>query len=281
MQQALIQVLNGLSLSGILILVALGLWFIFGVLGVINLAHGELFMLGAYSVVVVYGLTGSVWLGMILAPLMIGALGIVIEVSVIKRLYERPFDTLLATWALSIIAREGVTLVTGGAFQGVPAPISGTLDLAGAGYPLYRLVLLGFGVASLVAAGALLYRTRFGVRARAVIANREIAGALGINVQLTDSVIFGLGAALAGLAGALMSPLVTIAPSMGLPFVALSFLVVILGGLRSVWGLALGAVIMGGGQALIGFFTSPVIAQIVVFAIAILVLRFRPRGLLA
>ena len=281
MQQALIQVLNGLSLSGILILVALGLWFIFGVLGVINLAHGELFMLGAYSVVVVYGLTGSVWLGMILAPLVIGALGIVIEVSVIKRLYERPFDTLLATWALSIIAREGVTLVTGGAFQGVPAPISGTLDLAGAGYPLYRLVLLGFGVASLVAAGALLYRTRFGVRARAVIANREIAGALGINVQLTDSVIFGLGAALAGLAGALMSPLVTIAPSMGLPFVALSFLVVILGGLRSVWGLALGAVIMGGGQALIGFFTSPVIAQIVVFAIAILVLRFRPRGLLA
>jgi len=281
MQQALIQVLNGLSLSGILILVALGLWFIFGVLGVINLAHGELFMLGAYSVVVVYGLTGSVWLGMILAPLVIGALGIVIEVSVIKRLYERPFDTLLATWALSIIAREGVTLITGGAFQGVPAPISGTLDLAGAGYPLYRLVLLGFGVASLVAAGALLYRTRFGVRARAVIANREIAGALGINVQLTDSVIFGLGAALAGLAGALMSPLVTIAPSMGLPFVALSFLVVILGGLRSVWGLALGAVIMGGGQALIGFFTSPVIAQIVVFAIAILVLRFRPRGLLA
>ena len=281
MQQALIQVLNGLSLSGILILVALGLWFIFGVLGVINLAHGELFMLGAYSVVVVYGLTGSVWLGMILAPLVIGALGIVIEVSVIKRLYERPFDTLLATWALSIIARECVTLITGGAFQGVPAPISGTLDLAGAGYPLYRLVLLGFGVASLVAAGALLYRTRFGVRARAVIANREIAGALGINVQLTDSVIFGLGAALAGLAGALMSPLVTIAPSMGLPFVALSFLVVILGGLRSVWGLALGAVIMGGGQALIGFFTSPVIAQIVVFAIAILVLRFRPRGLLA
>jgi urea transport system permease protein len=281
MQEALIQALNGLSLAGILILVALGLWFIFGVLGVINLAHGELFMLGAYSVVVVYNLTSSVWLGIVLAPIVIGALGIAIEVSVIKRLYERPFDTLLATWALSIIAREGVTLMTGGSFQGVPAPISGTLDLAGASYPLYRLVLLGFGAAALVAAAALLYRTRFGVRARAVIADREIAGALGINVQLTDSVIFGLGAALAGLAGALMSPLVTIAPSMGLPFVALSFLVVILGGLKSIWGLALGAAIMGGGQALVGFFLSPVIAQIVVFAIAIVALRFRPRGLLA
>src|SRR5712691_6160355 len=140
MEQALVQTLNGLTLSGILILVALGLWFIFGVLGVINLAHGELFMLGAYSVVIVYNLTGSVWIGIVLAPIVIGALGIVIEVSVIKRLYERPFDALLATWALSIIAREGVTLVTGGSFQGVPAPISGTLDLAGAGYPLYRLV---------------------------------------------------------------------------------------------------------------------------------------------
>src|SRR3989441_7053115 len=196
MQQVLVQGLNGLSLAGILILVALGLWFIFGVLGVINLAHGELFMLGAYAVVLIHNLTGSVWLGMVLAPLLIAVLGLGIEVSVIKRLYERPFDTLLATWALSIIAREGVTLVTGGSFQGVPAPISGTLDLAGAGYPLYRLVLLGFGAAALVAAAALLYRTRFGVRARAVIANREIAGALGINVPLTDSVIFGLGAAL-------------------------------------------------------------------------------------
>ena len=281
MEQALVQTLNGLTLSGILILVALGLWFIFGVLGVINLAHGELFMLGAYSVVVVYNLTGSVWLGIVLAPIVIGALGIVIEVSVIKRLYGRPFDTLLATWALSIIARESVTLVTGGNFQGVPAPIPGTISLGGAGYPVYRLVLLGFGAAALIAAGAMLYRTRFGVRARAVIANREIAGALGVNVQLTDSVIFGLGAALAGLAGGLMSPLVTISPTMGLPFVALSFLVVILGGLKSVWGLALGAAIMGGGQALVGFFTSPVIAQIVVFAIAILALRFRPRGLLA
>src|SRR5438128_10504102 len=122
MQQVLVQGLNGLSLAGILILVALGLWFIFGVLGVINLAHGELFMLGAYAVVLVHNLTGSVWLGMVLAPLMIAVLGLGIEVSVIKRLYERPFDTLLATWALSLIAREVVTLVTSRIHQDVPSP---------------------------------------------------------------------------------------------------------------------------------------------------------------
>jgi branched-chain amino acid transport system permease protein/urea transport system permease protein len=281
MQQILVQGLNGLSLAGILILVALGLWFIFGVLGVINLAHGELFMLGAYCVVLVHNLTGSVWLGMALAPVMIAILGLGIEVSVIKRLYERPFDTLLATWALSLIAREGVTLVTSGSYQGVPTPFGGTINVAGAGYPTYRLVLLAFGVAALLAAGALLYRTGLGLRARAVIFNREMAGSLGINVRVVDSVIFMLGAALAGLAGALISPLITIAPTMGLPFLALSFLVVILGGLSRIWGLALGALIMGGGQAVVGFFTTPVLAQIVVLALAIVALRLRPRGLLA
>ena len=281
MQQVLVQGLNGLSLAGILILVALGLWFIFGVLGVINLAHGELFMLGAYAVVFIHNLTGSVWLGMVLAPLLIAVLGLGIEVSVIKRLYERPFDTLLATWALSLIAREGVTLVTSGSYQGVPAPVSGTINLAGAGYPLYRVVLLVLGVIALIAAGTILYRTGLGLRARAVIFNREIAGTLGINVRLVDSVIFSLGAALAGLAGGLMSPLITISPTMGLPFLALSFLVVILGGLARIWGLALGALIMGAGPAVVAFFTTPVLAQIIILALAIVVLRFRPRGLLA
>jgi len=281
MQQVLVQGLNGLSLAGILILVALGLWFIFGVLGVINLAHGELFMLGAYAVVLIHNLTGSVWLGMVLAPLLIAILGLGIEVSVIKRLYERPFDTLLATWALSLIAREGVTLVTSGSYQGVPAPVSGTINLAGAGYPLYRIVLLVLGVIALIAAGAILYRTGLGLRARAVIFNREIAGSLGINVRLVDSVIFSLGAALAGLAGGLMSPLITISPTMGLPFLALSFLVVILGGLARIWGLALGALIMGAGPAVVAFFTTPVLAQIIILALAIVILRFRPRGLLA
>src|SRR2546421_12464150 len=128
MQQVLTQILNGLSLAGILVLVSLGLWFIFGVLGVINLAHGEMFMLGAYTVVVVHSLTSSVWLGILAAPLAIGLLGIGVEVTVIKRLYERPFDTLLATWALGLVAREAVTIITSGSYQGIPAPLSGSVQ---------------------------------------------------------------------------------------------------------------------------------------------------------
>src|SRR5207253_11359127 len=119
MQQVLVQGLNGLSLAGILILVALGLWFIFGVLGVINLAHGELFMLGAYAVVLIHNLTGSVWLGIVLAPLLIAVVGLGIEVSAIKRLYERPIDTLLPTVPMSLIARQAVTRVTSGSDQAV------------------------------------------------------------------------------------------------------------------------------------------------------------------
>jgi urea transport system permease protein len=277
-QEVLVQTLNGLSLAGILALVALGLGVTFGLLGVINLAHGELFMLGAYSVVVVNNTTHNFWLGVALAPVMIGILGAIIERTVIKSLYHRPFDTLLATWALSILARQGVQLASGGQYEGLTTPLHGSVGLFGVDYPVYRLVLLGLGAAVLIAAWLFFYRTRFGTRARAVIQNREIASAMGINVAATDTVVFALGAALAGLAGAFMSPLVTITPNMGLPFLALSFFVVILGGTGRLLGVAAGAAIIGGGQALISFFAAPVVAQIAVFGLAILVVRLAPTG---
>ncbi len=280
MQQVVVQLLNGLSLAGILVLVALGLWFIFGVLGVINLAHGALFMLGAYVGVVVYSATGSVFWGIVLAPLAIGVLGLLIEVSIVRRLYERPFDTLLATFALSLVAREVVTLTTSGQYQGVPPPVTGTVTVLGAGYPIYRLFLLALGALTLVAAWLLLYRTPLGLRARAVIHDREIAGAMGINVRLTDATIFGVGSALAGLAGALMSSLVTVSPNMGEPFLALSFLVVIVGGPKRLWGIALGAALLGGGQSLLGLEVDPVAAQVAVFVLAIVLVAIRPQGLI-
>lgn len=280
MEQVLVQTLNGLSLAGILALVALGLGITFGLLGVINLAHGELFMLGAYTVVFTYNLTHNLWLGMALAPLVIGLLGFAIERAVIKRLYARLFDTLLATWALSILARQGVTLWTQARFEGLPSPMHGSVHVLGIDYPLYRLVLLGVGAAVLGGAWILLYRTHLGMRARAAIQNREIASALGVNVAMTDSLTFALGAALAGLAGAFMSPLVTINPNMGLPFLASSFFVVILGGTGSLLGVVVGAAIVGGAQALVSFFTNPVLAQISVLALAIVTLRVAPKGVL-
>jgi urea transport system permease protein len=278
-EQVLLQTLNGLSLAGILILVALGLGITFGLLGVINLAHGELFMLGAYTVLVVDQATGNVWLGIAAAPIAVGAIGLLIERGVIKRLYERPFDTLLATWAVSIVIRQGITLWQGGGFQPIPHPITGSVPILGVPYSRYRLVLLGLGVAVLVLAGLLLYRTRLGLQARAAIQNREIAAAMGINVGLLDSIVFTLGAALAGLAGAAMGPLVTVSPTMGLPFLASSFFVVILGGTGSLLGVAAGAAIIGGGQALISFFANPVIAQVAVLLLAIVVIRLAPRGI--
>lgn len=279
MEQALVQVLNGLSLAGILILVALGLGITFGLLGVINLAHSELFMLGAYTTVIVHQATGSVWLGMAVAPLAVGAIGFAMERGVIKRLYTRPFDTLLATFAIGIILREGMTLWREGRFERVPNPIHRSVEILGAQYSVYRLFLLALGVLVLVGAGLLLNRTRLGRNARAAIENREIAAAMGIDVRMTDSAMFALGAGLAGLAGAAISPLVSVEPNMGLPILASSFFVVILGGAGSLLGVAAGAAVIGGGQALISWFANPVLAQIAVFLLAIVVIRLAPRGL--
>ena len=279
MEQALVQILNGLSTAGILILVALGLAITFGLLGVINLAHGELFMLGAYTAVIVTDAGGSTWLGMALAPLAVGALGLVMERGVIKRLYVRPFDTLLATFAIGIILRETMTLWRGGRFERVPNPIQRQVEILGARYSTYRLFLLALGVLVLVGAALVLYRSRLGRNTRAAIENREIAAAMGVDVRVTDSAMFALGAGLAGLAGAAISPLVSVEPNMGLPILASSFFVVILGGTGSLLGVAAGAALIGGGQALVSWFADPVIAQISVFLLVIVVIRLRPRGL--
>lgn len=279
MEQILVQILNGLSLAGILILVALGLAITFGLLGVINLAHGELFMLGAYTAVVVNEATGNVWLGMAAAPFVVGVIGLAIERGVIKRLYGRPFDTLLATFAIGIILREGMTVWREGRFERVPNPIQSGIEIFGVRYSMYRLFLLALGVLTLALAGLVLYRTRLGRNARAAIENREIAEAMGINVRATDSLVFALGAGLAGLAGAAMSPLVSVEPNMGLAILASSFFVVILGGVGSLLGVAGGAAVIGGGQALISAFASPVLAQIAVFLLVIAVIRLAPRGL--
>jgi urea transport system permease protein len=279
MDQVLVQALNGLSLAGILALVALGLAITFGLLGVINLAHGEFFMLGAYTTVIVHRATGSVWLGILVAPFVLGLIGLLMERGVIRRLYERPFDTLLATFAIGLILREGMTLWRGGRFEGVPNPLRSSVQLLGIRYSQYRLFLLLLGVVALIAVATLLYRTRLGRDARAAIEDREIASAMGIDVAATDALTFALGAGLAGLAGAAISPLVSVEPNMGLAILASSFFVVILGGTGSLLGVAAGAAIIGGGQALVSLFANPVLSQIAVFSLAIVVIRVAPRGL--
>ncbi|MGQ9674508.1 MAG: urea ABC transporter permease subunit UrtB [Chloroflexota bacterium] len=275
-----IQLMNSVSLMAILALISVGLAIIFGMMGVINLAHGEFFMLGAYTVVAVQLLVPNFWLGVVLAPIAVGLVGLVMEVSVVKRLYTRPLETLLATWGFSIVLRQVVRIVMGPGFRQMPAPFGGQVSIFGIPYSSYRIFIIGVTVVVMLAVAYWLLRTGFGTQVRAVISNRQMAAAIGINTANADRFVFALGAGLAGLAGAIMAPLVTINPEMGIPFLARSFLVVVVGGLGSLWGVVGGGAIIGGGEGLVSFFTSAVVAQVVVLLLAILVIRIRPEGLI-
>ena len=258
----LTQVLNGLSLASILILIALGLAIIFGLLGVINLAHGELFMCGMYTLVLVQGMTGSFWLGVLAAPLVVGAIGFVVERGVVQWLRARPLDTLLATLGVGIVLREGVKLLFGAGYRQVASPLPGNVGVGPIVYPIYRLLLIAITVAILAALAAWLYRTSAGLRLRAMLQDRETAAAFGIDPNRASLFAFVVGAALAGVAGALMSPLVTVGPDVG-----------------SLLGLIGGGLIIGGGDTLAGYLLNPTIASAAVLVLAVVILRFRPGGL--
>lgn len=277
----IIQFLNGLSLSMILVLIALGLAIIFGLMGVINLAHSELFMLGAYTIVAVNQyIMPNFWLGLILAPLIVGLIGLIMEKSVIKYLYKRPLDTLLVTWGISIVLRQLVKMILGAGHRNVIPPMSGVVSfLPGVNYPIYRLFIIGITIFILVAVFYAFMKTKLGLQCRAVIANRQMASALGINTYMCDSIVFSIGAGLAGLAGAVMSPIITVNPEMGLVFIAKSFFVVILGGLGNILGVVGGSLVIGFAESAISYLHSSIVAHITVLLLAIIVIRFRPRGL--
>jgi urea ABC transporter permease protein UrtB len=265
-------------LIAILFLVSLGLVITFGLMGIINLAHGEFFMLGAYTVLVGTELGVPLIVMLVLTPFLVGAFGIVVEGTVIRRLYARPLDTLLATWGLCLVIRQVVTIVLGAQQRGAEALFSGTVSILGVDYPLYRIFIMG--VAVLVGSGFfwVIFRTDFGVKLRAVIRNREMASALGVDSRRVDALTFAGGAGVAALAGAIVSPLGTVNPNMGLPWLIDSFLVVILGG-ESAVGPVVGAVFVGGSESTLSFFIQPVTASMLVLVFAIVALRFRPQGL--
>ena len=273
--------LNGVSLAAVLALVAIGLAIIFGLMRVINLAHGEMFILGAYSVVALHQWTGSVWWGVVLAPFVVGGIGWVIERTLIRRLYQRPMETLVATWGLSILIREGLKVFFGGGSRNLPIPIRARLHFGGFSYPGYRIFLIFVAIVVMAAVLWLFTATDFALKVRAVIQRRDMAMAMGIDAARIDQAVFALGAALAGLAGAVMTPLITLNPEVGLFFLARSFLVVIVGGVGSLLGTVLGAVIIGLGNAYLSFLTRPVFAEVALFVFAILLIRVRPSGLFA
>ncbi|MGH7307485.1 MAG: branched-chain amino acid ABC transporter permease [Candidatus Rokuibacteriota bacterium] len=273
------QLLHGLVFGAALGLVALGLTVIFGLLGVMNFAHGELYMLGAYAGIVVIGATQSFWVALVVAPLLVGAVGAVTEVLTLRPLYRRePLYGLILTFGLALVFREGVRQVWGGDMRRILPPVTGSTPLLGMTYPNYRLFLLA--ASSLLLLGIWLFftKTRAGILVRAAVQDAEMLDGLGVNVPRVFTLTFAGSAALAALAGLLLAPVFTIYPQMGVELILLAFIVVILGGMGSMGGSVIAAFVIGIAQSLLTLWMNPQRVAIAIFAIMILVLIVRPRG---
>ena len=268
------QLLDVVTTAGVLYIVALGLLLVYGVLRIINLAHGAFLALGAYAAVVTTALGWSPWTAPGLAFLVGAALAALVEWRILRALYDRPLDTILATWGLNIIVVQGITLYFGREIHFAASPMSRAVDVGGASYSEYRLVLLAFAAALDVLVWLIVQRTSIGVVARAVIMNEELAQALGINTRLVRFVTFCLGAGLAALAGALLTPLVSVHPNLGVPWLINAFMLVLVAGI-SLGGLALVALLLGGAQVLVSSYGNPVLGSLTIVILAVIILRFR------
>jgi branched-subunit amino acid ABC-type transport system permease component len=273
------QLLHGLVFGAALGLLALGLTVIFGLLGVMNFAHGELYMLGAYAGVVVIGVTRSFWVALVLAPLLVGVLGAVTEVATLRPIYRRePLYGLILTFGLALIFREGVRQVWGGDMRRILPPFTGSTPLLGMTYPNYRLFLLGAASVLLLAIWLFFTRTRAGIVVRAAVQDAEMLDGLGVDVRRVFTLTFAGSGALAALAGLLMAPEFTVYPQMGVEFILLAFIVVILGGMGSLGGSVVAAFVIGVAQSLFSLWMNPQRVAIAIFGIMIVVLIVRPRG---
>jgi len=264
----------------VLMLVSLGLAIIFGLMNVINMAHGEFLMLGAYALLTLEGAGLPFWLALAASPLVVAAIGLVAEELLVRRTYQRLLDTILATWGLSLVLRQALVLSYGPGSHAVVLPDLGSVVVAGQPYPVYRLVVMAISILAIALTVVVFFRTRLGLAARAVIANRDMAACLGIDTRRLDRLTFAFGSGLAGLAGAVIAPLVSIDPAGGLGWLVPAFLSILVGGLGSLSGPLAGATAVGALDGLTAALTSPVWAQLVVFAAAILVIRVFPGGIL-
>jgi urea transport system permease protein len=270
--------LDAVTTAAILFAVASGLMIILGVMKLINFAHGAFLTIGGYAALVVTQLGWNAWLAAPFAAVVGLVLGVLIERLVIRPLYARPLDAILATWGLGIVIGQLITIGFGREVQFVESPVSGAIPFLGQSYSLYRLLLVVAAVALGGALAALLYFTRFGLTARAVIMNEDLARGLGIDSDKVRLVTFGLGAALASMAGALITPLLAVEPNMGLPWLVNSFMLVLVSGV-SILGLGLASLILGGAQVVVSTYLSPVIGGLTIVVLAAVILRIRPQGL--
>jgi urea transport system permease protein len=276
------QLFSGLSMASILLVIALGLAIIYGSMGVINLAHGEFVMLGAYATWALQNFFGfSILVALPFVFIAVALVGWVIELVIVRRLYRRPLDTILATWGIGIILQQLVRLGIGAESRFVRGPtiFDGNLTIGAVVMSNYRIFVILFSIGVLTATWALMTRTEFGMKLRAVIQNREISECYGIEAGKIYSITFAYGAGLAGIAGALITPLYSTIPTMGTTLVVDAFLVVIIGGLGSVIGAAAAAVMIGEVTAIFSMVMNDTLGRIAMLGCIIVLIRFRPRGL--
>jgi branched-chain amino acid transport system permease protein/urea transport system permease protein len=273
------QALNALFAVAVFGIVALGLAVVFGLLGVLNLAHGELVMIGAYCAYVVQARGWPFLVAVPMAVAVCAVLGWGVERWLVRPLYHRPFDTLVVTWGLSLLLRKTAEAMFGLGYKSLTEPLGGTLEVLGATYPRYRLMLMV--VSAVVLGGLALWygRSRTGTRIQAMVANPDLARALGLPVTRFASATFVAGTCLAGLAGVLIAPLVPVQPFMGLDHILMSFFVLVVGGLGSMGGLLTGSAVIGGTNSVVSALSDSTGGYFCVLVLSILFLWLRPRGI--
>lgn len=281
MDSAFIAAFEILSFGAIIVLVTLGLGIIASMMGIFNFAQGEFVLLGAYITYLAATAGLPVWSGMLAAPFIVGAFGFVLERLIIRRFYLAPIVAMLGTYALGLIIRESVRGLIGGQYLSVPEPISGSLDFGNIHVSAWRFVIIIITVLVMVASYLLLARTTFGLKIRATLENPPLARASGISTSSIYGATFAFGAALAGLAGALLVPVFTLFADLGIRFLIQGFVAVMVGGVGSFAGPVAGAGVIGILSAALPWVMAPVIADVLVFVLAIVFIKFRPQGLLS
>jgi branched-chain amino acid transport system permease protein len=267
-----------LAFTSVMVLIVLGLGVIASMMGIFNFAHGELVLLGAYTVYLSdeYGL--GTWPGVIAAPIVVGLVGLVLERTIIKRFYAVPIIAMLGTYAIGLIIREIVRGLLGGHYKSIPEPISGAFSVGGLDFSIWRTFVIATTMVVIAGSWLLLSRTSIGLRVRGALENPMLARACGISTARLYALTFAFGAALAGLAGALIVPLYQLSADIGIRFLVQAFLSVMLGGVGTFEGPVLGASAVGAMAAGLPWVVIPVLADPLVFVIALAVVRLRPQG---
>jgi branched-subunit amino acid ABC-type transport system permease component len=276
------QVVNGLSYGVLLFLLSVGLTLIFGMLDVVNLAHGSFYMLGAYAGLATIAATGNFWLATLTAPLVVGAIGAVMERAVLRPLYRRPtaLDQVLLTFGFIYLFEDLVKWIWGGRIRSIPTPaiFSGSLHLFGATVSSYRLFVIVFGLMMAVGLWLLIERTRLGAIIRAGVFDVEMTAAMGIDIHRVFTAVFAFGAALGGLSGVIAGPIQAASPPMGSSILIPALIVVVVGGLGSLKGSFVGSLVIGQAETL-GKVGLPGASMLIIYVVMALILLLRPQGL--